>query len=106
MGYMGHSQGTIQAFAGFSRLQELAKKVKVFVALAPVAYVNKQRSLLLKVIAGVGTDKILQALGTKKFLTKGAISKFAPWLCRLTPGVCQDVIELLVGPSHHMNKSR
>lgn len=35
--YAGHSQGTEQAFAGFSLNPELGKKVKTFFALAPVS---------------------------------------------------------------------
>ena len=38
--YAGHSQGTLMAFAGFSRNKELAKMVKKFFALAPVATVG------------------------------------------------------------------
>ena len=47
-----------------------------------------------------------KVLGVKKFLAKGAISKFAPWLCNLSPKGCDDVIELIVGGSHHLNNSR
>ena len=38
--YVGHSQGTVMGFAGFSSMPELASKVKVFAALAPVATVK------------------------------------------------------------------
>ena len=34
--YVGHSQGTIMGFAGFSTSMDLASKVKVFFALAPI----------------------------------------------------------------------
>jgi hypothetical protein len=40
MYYAGHSQGTEQAFAGFSQDVELGKKIKTFFALAPVANVT------------------------------------------------------------------
>ncbi|KAE9053595.1 hypothetical protein PF010_g32848, partial [Phytophthora fragariae] len=36
--YVGHSEGTTQAFVGFSKNQEVAKKVDYFGALAPVAW--------------------------------------------------------------------
>ena len=43
LSYVGHSQGTAMGFGGFSSMPELAVKVKLFVALAPVTnatYVN------------------------------------------------------------------
>jgi predicted alpha/beta hydrolase len=39
--YAGHSQGTVQAFAGLSQDVELGKKIKTFFALAPVTNVTK-----------------------------------------------------------------
>ena len=38
--YVGHSQGTMIGFAGFGQNLELAKKIKGFFALAPVARVG------------------------------------------------------------------
>ena len=38
--YVGHSQGTIMGFAGFSSNQTLAKHIHVFFALAPVTKVK------------------------------------------------------------------
>ena len=40
LSYVGHSQGTTMGFAGFSTLPDLADKVNLFVALAPVATVH------------------------------------------------------------------
>ncbi len=48
--YVGHSQGTIMGFAGFSHNQTLAKQIKVFFALAPVATVKHIKGAF-KVIA-------------------------------------------------------
>lgn len=38
--YVGYSQGSVMGFAGFSTQPELAAKVKLFIALAPVARVS------------------------------------------------------------------
>ena len=40
LSYVGHSQGTAMGFGGFSSMPELAAKVKLFVALAPVANIT------------------------------------------------------------------
>jgi lysosomal acid lipase/cholesteryl ester hydrolase len=44
--YVGHSQGTCIGFAGFSANKELAKKIKLFVALGPVGKVQNIRGIL------------------------------------------------------------
>ena len=44
--YVGHSQGTMMAFAEFSRNKLLARKVKRFYALAPVAFLGSMTSPL------------------------------------------------------------
>ena len=44
--YAGHSQGTMIAFAEFSRNKILAKKIKKFFGLAPVAYLGNMESPL------------------------------------------------------------
>ena len=47
--YVGHSQGTLVGFTGFSSNPELAKKVKLFFALAPVYYLNHVSPTLIKI---------------------------------------------------------
>lgn len=42
--YAAHSQGTLMAFAEFSRNKGLAKKVKKFFAMGPVATVGHMES--------------------------------------------------------------
>lgn len=48
--YVGHSQGTIMGFAGFTFNQSLAKHIEVFFALAPVTTVKHIKGLF-KVMA-------------------------------------------------------
>uniref|UniRef100_A0A8C6ZKI5 Lipase n=1 Tax=Nothoprocta perdicaria TaxID=30464 RepID=A0A8C6ZKI5_NOTPE len=71
--YIGHSQGTTIAFVAFSTLPELAQKIKLYVALAPVAAVKFVRSPLKNMtnlrILLVPLFVILQAMfGTKEFM--------------------------------------
>jgi lysosomal acid lipase/cholesteryl ester hydrolase len=44
--YVGHSQGTTMAFAGFSINQNLSSHIKAFFALAPIATVAHMKGLL------------------------------------------------------------
>ena len=43
--YVGHSQGTVMGFAGFTFNQSLAQHIKVFFALAPVSTVKYIKGL-------------------------------------------------------------
>ncbi len=61
--YIGHSQGTIQAFSGLSINPVISSKVNLFVALAPVAYVNNQKSLLLTLMADLDVVALFQLFG-------------------------------------------
>ncbi|EGZ17171.1 hypothetical protein PHYSODRAFT_331185 [Phytophthora sojae] len=51
LSYVGHSEGTTQAFVGFSTDQELAKKVSYFAALAPVAWTGHLTAGVFKTMA-------------------------------------------------------
>ncbi len=44
--YVGHSQGTMMGFAGFTHNQALAKQIKAFFALAPVTTVKHIEGIL------------------------------------------------------------
>lgn len=44
--YIGHSQGTLVGFTGFSANPELAKKVKLFIALAPIFYLTHTAKIM------------------------------------------------------------
>ena len=67
--YVGHSEGTTQAFAGFQDT-ELASKVKLFVALAPVAYAGHITTEFLQTLAFFHIDTLLEAIGWNKFLVQ------------------------------------
>ncbi len=44
--YVGHSQGTIMGFAGFTFNQTLASHIKVFFALAPVVNLTNIKGMI------------------------------------------------------------
>ncbi|XP_028368798.1 lysosomal acid lipase/cholesteryl ester hydrolase-like isoform X2 [Phyllostomus discolor] len=73
--YVGHSQGTTIGFIGFTRLPALAKKIKMFFALAPVAAINFSISPLVK-MAWIPSLLIKDLFGDKEFLPQNTFLKW------------------------------
>jgi lysosomal acid lipase/cholesteryl ester hydrolase len=99
LSYIGHSQGTTQAFAAFSlpEFSEMADKVRLHIALAPVAFVGNTESVLfqlaghLDVISNLALIPDVNVFGNN-FLGAGAgsdmIKSLVPSLCSLFLGDC------------------
>ncbi|XP_062436525.1 lysosomal acid lipase/cholesteryl ester hydrolase isoform X3 [Rhea pennata] len=107
--YVGHSQGTTMAFIAFSTLPNLAKKIKMFFALAPVATIKFATSPLVKL--GVFPDLLLKdMLGKKQFLPQNSLLKWlATHVCthRLLDDLCGNIFFLLCGfNERNLNMSR
>lgn len=83
--YVGHSQGTTIGFIAFSRNPELAKKIKMFFALGPVASINFASSPLVK-LEHVPEFLLKDILGTKEFLPQ---NNFIKWM---SEHVCTHVV--------------
>lgn len=79
--YVGHSEGTTQAFAGFQNTT-LASKIKLFVALAPVATVGHCTSDFIQTLAFLNVDTFLEAIGWPRFLVQHC------WLDNLLDAIC------------------
>ncbi|GAB5578315.1 lipase member K isoform X1 [Prionailurus iriomotensis] len=96
--YVGHSQGTTIGFIAFSRIPELARKIKMFLALAPVASIKFSTSplnklgdfpdFLFKVSVNIfeGVFSLKDLFGVKQFLPQNAVLKW------LSTHVCSRVI--------------
>ncbi|KAJ8318408.1 hypothetical protein KUTeg_003499 [Tegillarca granosa] len=54
--YIGHSQGTVMGFAGFSTNKTLQEKIKLFIALSPIAKLNHIRGFLREIAKPVQRD--------------------------------------------------
>ncbi|TMW62939.1 hypothetical protein Poli38472_005557 [Pythium oligandrum] len=108
LSYVGHSEGTMQAFAGFSINQELAKKVSYFGALAPVAYVGNIKSLVFRAMAETHTDKLFDLLGVDAFWPKSKLIQdiLGRYGCAFVDVACGSIINALTGPSDNVNKTR
>uniref|UniRef100_A0A7S2WV56 Partial AB-hydrolase lipase domain-containing protein n=1 Tax=Rhizochromulina marina TaxID=1034831 RepID=A0A7S2WV56_9STRA len=108
LGYVGHSEGTIQAFAGltFPENADVAASVSFFGALAPVAYVSNMKSKLARAFADARVCEILALLGDRNLLDGDVLNVVAPELCRHGPHLCSAALVPIVGPSLHYNTSR
>jgi pimeloyl-ACP methyl ester carboxylesterase len=106
--YVGHSQGTQIGFIRFTD-PLIAKKVELFIALAPVTGVRDIGTPLVKPISWFNLPKILSQMGIMQFPPQNSfINRFAPSICNLMGGQCLNLFCTIVGCNEtpHFNKSR
>ncbi|NXI48200.1 LIPM Lipase, partial [Galbula dea] len=100
--YIGHSQGCTIAFIAFSSMPELAQKIKLFFALAPVVTVKHARSPIMKISFLLDRQfKTVQLLlgKTDATLRLRKLWRFLPMLCRhlLLQKPCANLFFLMGG---------
>ncbi|XP_016851200.2 lysosomal acid lipase/cholesteryl ester hydrolase [Anolis carolinensis] len=107
--YIGHSQGTTMAFIAFSTNAQLASKIKLFVALAPVATVKHARTPLAK-LSKLPDLQIKLMFGQKDFLPKtyfGSIAAAAMCSQQNVAPICRNLLFVVAGfNEHNLNLSR
>jgi len=111
---VGHSQGTMQAFAALSipsARQTLSSHLNLFVALAPVAYLTHLSSPLLRTLADVQAVALVRFFGDKSFLpSTEMLRKTLPALCSLSQFACESFACMLSGcvpgSRSHVNHTR
>jgi lysosomal acid lipase/cholesteryl ester hydrolase len=107
--WVGHSEGTMQAFAAFSLHPEVySSKVNLFVALAPVAYVTHTTSAPFVLMGDLHIEQILDLFGEREFLpsTKTTETIF-PDICEATPYLCLNILFLTCGVDRgNLNSTR
>lgn len=95
--YVGHSEGTIIGFSGFINTT-LASKVKLFVALAPVAYTGDITSAVIQTMAALRLDVILETLGLDHFLVQSdLLAAFIDATCDIDYQICDNVMCAIMG---------
>ncbi|KAK3782663.1 hypothetical protein RRG08_037667 [Elysia crispata] len=106
---IGHSQGTMMNFALFSQRPDMEKKVRLFIALAPVAYVGHIVSPI-SYLSLMNDEEIYSRFGNKLFLPNDILIKFLVDLfCTevSTKWICDDILFLFVGVDlRNLNQSR
>lgn len=106
--YIGHSEGTTQAFVGFSLDQSLAKKVSYFAALGSVAYVGGSTSLPFLALAKAYVDEWFKGFGQVEFGSRSTMfhDVISTYGCAFSLAPCDSVIQFVVGPATNLNTSR
>lgn len=95
--YLAHSQGTTQLFAALTQnLDYFKSKIKLFVALGPVARVYNMSSKLLLLLNKLKVDTLLEKLNMwEVFCTDEKLSKINSWLLPKVPIICNLVSRLI-----------
>ncbi|XP_055327362.1 uncharacterized protein LOC129580729 [Paramacrobiotus metropolitanus] len=111
--YVGHSEGNLVGFAKFSTDTEFSEKVKLFVALAPVAYLGHLKSLPFRALAPYARqiDLLLNIFGDRDLLPGGSwLNHLGEAFCAIEPipaELCANIIFLFGGFDHdQFNNSR
>ncbi|EGZ17289.1 hypothetical protein PHYSODRAFT_502128 [Phytophthora sojae] len=106
--YVGHSEGTTQAFVGFSENQEIAQKVDYFAALAPVAWTGHATAEFFVALAKLKVDKTFLNLGFTSFLPHNDLLTvlLSDVVCTNVAEICNSAISLIAGPSDNLNATR
>jgi len=95
--YIGHSQGTAQLFSALTHsLDYFQKKIKLFIALGPVARVYNMTSHLLHVMHTLKIDKLFERLSIWEVLAQDIkLEKFNSWIMPKIPFLCSLVSDLI-----------
>eukprot|EP00069_Balaena_mysticetus_P014158 bmy_08487T0 len=97
--YIGYSQGTTMGFIAFSTMPELAQKIRMYFALAPIATVKHAKSPGTKFL--LLPDVMIKGLfGKKEFLYQTRfLRQFVIYLCGqvIMDQICSNIMLLLGG---------
>uniref|UniRef100_A0A8C0E3K9 Gastric triacylglycerol lipase n=1 Tax=Balaenoptera musculus TaxID=9771 RepID=A0A8C0E3K9_BALMU len=89
--YVGHSQGTTTAFIAFSTNPELAKRIKIFFALAPVATVKYTQSPMKK-LTTLSRKVIKMLFGDKMFYAHTFFDRFIMCKQKIFHHICSNFL--------------
>jgi len=97
--YVGHSQGTLIGFTGFSINQTLASKIKRFFALAPISNVGNLKGPIRLFVPFHGPAyTFLNLIGYEDVLPSSNIEEFfGRTVCSISPLFCEAVTFAVAG---------
>jgi lysosomal acid lipase/cholesteryl ester hydrolase len=103
--YIGHSQGTCMMFAAMTqKIEYFQSKIRMFIALAPVARVGSVKSKLLKGLHKINFHKILQASEQfEVFPSNEDNNQFNSWLHKNFSSVTNMFVELVSDNNSKVN---
>lgn len=101
LSYVGHSQGTAQMFVAMTDpkiKEDLAEKVNLYIALAPIGYMKNQQVPLYKLDRTFRIGAIMKALYPYGFCNFDQASGIGSTLCKITGGkICTIGVNVAVG---------
>ncbi|KAI8474057.1 MAG: Alpha/Beta hydrolase protein [Monoraphidium minutum] len=98
LAYVGHSQGTTVALALLSSQPHWARRIRIAVLLAPVAFATHIESTPLVALAKLNTDEVFTLLGLLEFLPSSEVlSRLDGQLCRFQPHLCVNLLAMICG---------
>jgi len=96
--YIGHSQGTMMGFGALSTNADLASKIRLFVALAPVMTLGSLEVSLLYYLAEFHMEELNWILGNKDFAASTPIlENILSVACEVDQSLCDTVMCALMG---------
>eukprot|EP00163_Fabomonas_tropica_P033070 TRINITY_DN853_c0_g5_i1.p1 TRINITY_DN853_c0_g5~~TRINITY_DN853_c0_g5_i1.p1 ORF type:complete len:507 (-),score=61.27 TRINITY_DN853_c0_g5_i1:76-1596(-) len=106
--WVGHGQGATIVMAALIRQPEMAKKLNLFVSIAPTPHMSGATVQSLRILHEMGGSKYLEVTGVKEFAPSPVqLRDLFKVVCRIKPWQCENVVEALVGPHEaKFNESR
>ena len=104
--YIGASQGTIMAFAGFSESLELQSKIRMYFAVAPITrMVNVNENFKNLAWWGTSIERVCRLFGKYEMMAGSKHQKkFMAFLCKWLPFACKYFGKIMNGPKSEPSK--
>ncbi len=95
--YIGHSQGTCMLLSAITMLPNyFNQKIKLFIALAPVARLNHMKSGFLKFLKRMKFHKMLKTINQfEVFPDSAESSNFNGWISKNLPSISNTTLEMI-----------